>query len=108
MVYDPSLFESLTKTLKEFVDIGSQVILACTERNSNTFQEFVNSLGKYPIANFVYLAFIIFTLKNLITEDWFFPIALINNMSVLDLSRKLWIETGRRCYPRCQRSSCMQ
>ncbi|KAK3924324.1 Protein-lysine N-methyltransferase EEF2KMT [Frankliniella fusca] len=44
VVYDPSLFEPLSKTLKEFVTCGSQVILACTERNSKTLQEFIRAL----------------------------------------------------------------
>lgn len=44
VVYDPCLFEPLSKTVKEFVNVGSQVILACTERNSGTLQEFLQKL----------------------------------------------------------------
>lgn len=47
MVYDPSLFDALSNTLKEFVNIGSQVILACTERNSATLEMFLQKIGNY-------------------------------------------------------------
>lgn len=47
VVYDPGLFDPLAKTIKEFTTLGSQVILACTERNSGTLQEFLKKLGRY-------------------------------------------------------------
>lgn len=44
VVYDPGLFGVLSRTIKEFINTGSQVILACTERNSGTLQEFLKKL----------------------------------------------------------------
>lgn len=49
VVYDPGLFDPLAKTLKEFTSLGSQVILACTERNSGTLQEFLKILDSLSL-----------------------------------------------------------
>lgn len=45
VVYDPSIFDALANTLQKFVNLGSQVILTCTDRNSDTLLQFLKTIG---------------------------------------------------------------